>query len=120
MRFLQKKAVVMARNIIADRFHIDPPLMVGVLLMSALGLLVLYSASEQSFDTILYQGLRLLVGLVAMVIVAQIPPYRIAHWAPILYFIALSLLVIVLFLVLVAGYSAGLTSGSLDFNHLRS
>ena len=62
-----------------------------------MGLLVLYSASEQSFDTVLYQGLRLLVGLVAMVIVAQIPPYRIAHWAPILYFIALSLLVIVLF-----------------------
>ena len=87
----------MARGSIADRFHIDPPLLAGVLLMSALGLMVLYSASEESFDTILHQGFRLTVGLVAMVIVAQIPPYRIAHWAPILYFIALSLLVIVLF-----------------------
>ena len=92
-----KKVAVMVRNSIADRFHFDPPLLVGVLLMSALGLMVLYSASEQSFDTILHQGLRLLVGLVAMIIVAQIPPYRIAHWAPTLYLIALSLLVIVLF-----------------------
>ena len=77
----------MVRNSIADRFHFDPPLLVGVLLMSALGLMVLYSASEQSFDTILHQGLRLTVGLMAMIIVAQIPPYRIAYWAPILYLI---------------------------------
>ena len=87
----------MARSSIADRFHVDPPLLAGVLLMSALGLMVLYSASEQSFDTILNQGFRLTVGVVAMVTVAQISPYRIAHWAPILYLIALSLLVLVLF-----------------------
>ena len=42
--------------------------------MSALGLVVLYSASEQSFDTILHQGLRLMVGLVAMIIVAKFLP----------------------------------------------
>ena len=109
----------MVRNSIADRFHFDPPLLVGVLLMSALGLMVLYSASEQSFDTILHQGLRLMVGLVAMIIVAQIPPYRIAHWAPILYLIALSLLVIVLFLVLVEEFSVGLIWGFSGFNHRR-
>ena len=66
-----EEVAVMVRNSIADRFHFDPPLLVGVLLMSALGLMVLYSASEQSFDTILHQGLRLMVGLVAMIIVAQ-------------------------------------------------
>ena len=87
----------MVRNGLPERFHIDPPLMVGVLLMSALGLIVLYSASEESLDVIMRQGARLLVGLVCMVVVAQIPPYRIAHWAPVLYLIALSLLVIVLF-----------------------
>ena len=87
----------MARSGLADQFHIDPPLMAGVILMSVLGLVVLYSASEQSLDVVLGQGMRLALGLIAMVAVAQIPPHRISHWSPILYGAALGLLVIVLF-----------------------
>ena len=105
----------MVKNGLAERFHIDPPLMVGILLMSVLGLVVLYSASEQSFDTVLRQGIRLSVGLVAMVIVAQIPPHRISHWAPLLYAIALSLLVVVLFFGTGRGVQRWLDLGFVKF-----
>ena len=105
----------MVKNGLAERFHIDPPLMVGILLMSVLGLVVLYSASEQSFDTVLIQGIRLSVGLVAMVIVAQIPPHRISHWAPLLYAIALSLLVVVLFFGTGRGVQRWLDFGFVKF-----
>ncbi len=79
------------------RLHVDAPLLVGTLLISILGLVVLYSASDQSLDTVLKQSSRLLVGFIAMFLVAQISPSRIAEWSFLLYLLGIMLLVIVLF-----------------------
>jgi rod shape determining protein RodA len=74
------------------RLHVDAPLLGGVLLVCALGLMVLYSASGQSLDVVMRQGMRMLIGFVAMCCVAQISPWRLARWAPLFYGIGITLL----------------------------
>ena len=58
---------------ILKRLGLDGPLLAGLLLIMAFGLYVLYSAGGQSL-TVYAQAIRLGVGLVLMVIVAQFHP----------------------------------------------
>ena len=78
------------------RLHIDGPLLGGLLLISALGLIVLYSAVGESMRLWMNQLVRLGVALVAMFIVAQIPPGFLRRWTPWAYIGGLILLVLVL------------------------
>ncbi len=78
------------------RLHIDGPLLGGLLLISALGLVVLYSAVGESMRLWMNQLIRLGVALVAMIIVAQIPPGFLRRWTPWAYFGGLVLLGLVL------------------------
>ena len=96
------------------RLHIDAPLLGSVLVMSALGLVVLYSAADQSLEVVIKQGMRILLGLTAMITVAQVSPRSLARWAPVLYVIGTLLLV----LVLAVGQGRGATRW-LDFGILR-
>ncbi len=56
------------------KLHLDPPLLGGLLLLALLGLFELYSASGRHWDLTLKQASSFGVGLVAMFILAQIPP----------------------------------------------
>jgi rod shape determining protein RodA len=78
------------------RLNIDGPLLSGLLLICALGLVVLYSAVGESMRLWLNQVVRLGVAVVAMLIVAQIPPDFLRRWTPWGYFGGLLLLVLVL------------------------
>ena len=78
------------------RLHIDGPLLSGLLLICGLGLVVLYSAVGENMRLWLNQVVRLGVALVAMLIVAQIPPDFLRRWTPWGYFAGLVLLVLVL------------------------
>ena len=97
------------------RLHIDVPLLGGVLVTCALGLVVLYSASEQSADVVLRQALRILIGLGAMVAIAQVSPRRLARWAPALYVLGLALLVLVLIVGIGRGAQRWLAFGVMRF-----
>ena len=79
-----------------QRLYLDGPLLGGLLLISALGLVVLYSAVGQNMDLWLQQLIRLFVALVAMLIVAQLPPDLMRRWTPWGYLAGLVLLVLVL------------------------
>jgi rod shape determining protein RodA len=79
-----------------QRLYLDGPLLGGLLLVSALGLIVLYSAVGQNIDLWLQQLIRLFVALVAMLIVAQLPPDLMRRWTPWGYLAGLLLLVLVL------------------------
>lgn len=61
-------------------WHIDLPLLTALMAVGSLSLFVLYSASGESMEVVVGQALRLAIALVAMVVVAQIPPdwYRTA------------------------------------------
>jgi len=84
------------------RWHIDLPLLIAALLCITLGLFVLYSASNRSVSVVIEQGIRFGIGLVCMMIAAQLPPDWYRLLAPPGYVIGLVLLL----LVLVAGDSA--------------
>ena len=96
------------------RMHIDVPLIGAVLLMCTLGMVVLYSASDQSLDVLFKQAVRILIGLCAMIGIAQISPSRLARWAPAIYVVGLGLLV----LVLIVGTGRG-AQRWLDFGFVR-
>ena len=64
---------------------IDGPLVVGLALIAAYGLVVLYSASGQSMPTILRTGARLVLGTLAMLLLAQINPNFLRRSTPWLY-----------------------------------
>lgn len=84
-----------------DRVHLDPLLLVLLLAVLGGGLVVLYSAGGSYFYTE-RQAARLVVGLVALVIMAQIDPRWLRAVSPMLYVGG----VILLGLVLVAGTGA--------------
>jgi rod shape determining protein RodA len=78
------------------RLHIDGPLLGGLLLISAFGLIVLYSAVGESMRLWMNQLIRLGAALVAMFVVAQVPPGFLRRWTPWAYVGGLILLTLVL------------------------
>jgi len=84
-----------SRRNLLFRLHIDPQLLGGVLILCALGLIVLYSAADQSVDVVMRQVIRMSIGLTVMIAVAQISPARLARWAPLIYTVGIVLLVAV-------------------------
>lgn len=78
------------------RFHIDIPLLLLLLVLSAYGLVVLYSASGQNMDAVYRQGRYFAVAFIVMILAAQISLQRYARWAPWLYLAGVATLVAVL------------------------
>ena len=76
--------------------NIDGPLLGGLLLICVFGLFVLYSASGENSRLLVNQAIRLGVALVAMLVVAQLPPDFLRRWTPWGYTAGLLLLVLVL------------------------
>ena len=81
-----------------NALHIDPPLMISVLLLCCFGLFVLFSASGNDLDIVRRQAFTMLLGLVVMLSVAQIPASSLRSWAPSIYFFGIGLLIVVLFI----------------------
>jgi rod shape determining protein RodA len=78
------------------KLNVDGPLISGLLLISIFGLFVLYSAAGEDTALLLNQAIRLGVAVVAMLIVAQLPPDFLRRWTPLGYLLGLLLLVLVL------------------------
>ncbi|MBS1202169.1 MAG: rod shape-determining protein RodA [Chromatiaceae bacterium] len=78
------------------RLHIDVPLVMGLLLLCAFGLVVLYSASGQDLASVERQLVRLGLALALMFAVAQVPPARLERWSLPLYGLGILMLVAVL------------------------
>lgn len=76
--------------------HIDLPLLILLLGLAGAGLFVLYSASGGSTYYVKRQLIFLSVGLVGMLVVAQMPPRFLARWALLPYLFGLLLLVAVM------------------------
>jgi rod shape determining protein RodA len=96
-RLLTPKSAPLSNfGLLMRRLHLDGPLLVGLLLICAFGLFVLYSAVGESSRLLLNQIIRLGVAFVAMFIVAQLPPEFLRRWTPWGYLAGLVLLVLVL------------------------
>ena len=76
--------------------NIDPILFLGILLLSAAGLGILYSAGDGSIALVKAQLVRLGLAFLVMVVVAQIPQRQLYLWAPWFFVLGIILLVLVL------------------------
>ncbi|GGD75861.1 rod shape-determining protein RodA [Lacimicrobium alkaliphilum] len=83
-------------NSIWQRMHIDLPLLLGLLLLMGTGLVVIYSAGGKDMDLIIRQGIRLVVALGVMILLAQIPPLAYRRLSIHFYVIGVLMLVAVL------------------------
>lgn len=98
VRQMPDKSSDLARPVgLLQRLHIDPFLLLLLLILTGFGLMVLYSASGQSIGTIIRQGRFLLIAYVCMFIVAQFNLERIKRLAPLGYIVGVVLLVAVIF-----------------------
>lgn len=80
-----------------QRLHIDPYLFLLLIILTGVGLFVLYSASGQSLATVKRQATFFFTAYSAMFFVAQINVDMMRRWSPFVYVLGLVLLVAVLF-----------------------
>jgi rod shape determining protein RodA len=78
------------------KLHIDLPLWIGIMLLAAMGMVVLYSAGNQDIELLNRQFVRLFIAFIVMVVVAQIHPNTLKRWAPWMFGIGLLMLIAVL------------------------
>lgn len=86
----------------AEWLHLDLPLLLPVIMLMAVGLTVLFSASGEDWDTVIRQARNFAVGWLVLLITAQVRIDTIRRWSGVLYALALLLL----FLVLLFGVGA--------------
>ena len=79
-----------------QRVHIDVPLLLGILSLLTLGLFLVYSAGGQETGIVFRKLRSITVALVAMIVIAQIPPLYYRKWAVPVFVIGLLMLVAVL------------------------
>ena len=96
-------------------FKIDTPLFIFIILLSSLGLLILYSSYGGSMNLVYKQLIHLGLATSVMLIIAQIPPILFLRSAPILIILGIILLILVLFF----GSSGGGAQRWLDIGIIR-
>ena len=79
-----------------QRLHIDFPLFLAFMVIFMISLTTIYSASNASIDAVLNQGIKIMISIFAMGVVAQFSPLSYARIGPWLYSICLVLLILVL------------------------
>jgi rod shape determining protein RodA len=82
-----------ARMLLA--LKMDGPLLIGLALVAIYGLIVLYSSSGQNLAAVSRAGVRLGMGVVAMLVLAQVNPNFLRRTSPWLYAFGILLLIVV-------------------------
>jgi len=80
---------------ILSALKIDGPLVTGLALIAVYGLIVLYSASGQSVPTIIRTVVRIILGAIAMLVLARVNPNFLRRTTPWLYLVGIFLLIVV-------------------------
>lgn len=76
--------------------RLDLPLLLGLLAVSGMGLIVLYSAGQRDLSLVIGQAMRLGLGFVIMIALAQTPPHYFRFWSPWIYLAGILLLLAVM------------------------
>jgi len=99
-----------------ERLHLDKTLFYALLAMATVSLFVVYSASARDMDATLGHLLRLFLGFMVLLAVAQIRPEFLERWSPYLFIAGMLLLIAVLGLgVIGKGAQRWLNLGFLRF-----
>jgi len=79
-----------------QQLHLDFPLLVGLFILSLIGLFILYSAAGEDIGAVQKQATRLAFGFVIMLLLAQLTPQALQRWSPLLFVIGIIMLSLVL------------------------
>ena len=82
---------------IGDAIHLDIPMLLLLLIISAYGLLILYSALGQQIELVISQSIKMMIGLGVMLVIAQISPSVYIRLAPWIFLLGLIALVLIYF-----------------------
>jgi rod shape determining protein RodA len=85
-------------NSLLTKLHIDAPLMAGIFVVIAFGLMILYSASGANEHQLEAQIIRLFIALFTLFVFAWIPPRVYQKWTPFIFIAGLVLLIAVIFM----------------------
>ncbi|SNC59004.1 peptidoglycan glycosyltransferase MrdB [Sodalis endosymbiont of Henestaris halophilus] len=77
------------------KLHIDMMLLVFVTLLLAYSALAVWSASGQDINMMIRKIIQIVIGLLVMLVMAQVPPRVYDAWAPYLYIFCVFLLILV-------------------------
>ena len=80
-----------------QKIHIDVPLLFGIIVLSMIGFLVLYSASGQDTGLIFRRSIHLGMALMVMFAIAHVSPARLSRLSVWIYLVSLGLLILVLY-----------------------
>ncbi|NND82730.1 MAG: rod shape-determining protein RodA [Gammaproteobacteria bacterium] len=97
------------------RLKIDLPLFFGLLLLSAVSLVILWSAGGEQSVIVRNQAIRITVAFTGMLIVAQVRPDTWFRWSPYIYGVGM----VMLLLVLIVGYTGKGAQRWLDLGLIR-
>ena len=76
--------------------HLDPPLLIGLILLCCFGVTVLFSASGGDQAVVQRQAVAMMIGMVVMFAIAQFNVHFFRQWAPSMYAGGIALLGVVL------------------------
>lgn len=93
---MKRTAITPDKISFLQRIHVDGWLLLGLLVLSGVGLVTLYSASGQDIAQMERQFTRLGLSFVAMAVLAQLPPGFYRRLAPFAFAVGLLMLVAVL------------------------
>lgn len=77
------------------QIHLDPSLLLFLLILNMYGFIVLYSASDHGIDALERQGFFFLVGYGCMTMIAQFPMHFYRRSAPVFYIVSVVFLLLV-------------------------
>lgn len=101
---------------VLQRLHVDLPLVFGLVVLSGVGLVVLYSAGGEDMGLLQRQCIRLVIAFGMMAALAQISPRQLFKLAPWMFAVCIGLLASVLFVgEIYQGAQRWLRVGSLTF-----
>ncbi len=83
-------------SFLQSRLHLDGILLTALIALAVFGVAVLYSAFGESWAQAQQQVVRVSFGFLALFACAQIPPRTLRRWAPWIFGVGLSLLVLVM------------------------
>jgi rod shape determining protein RodA len=81
------------RTSLLQRIHIDGWLLLILLTLAASSLFILYSASGRNWDLLIRQASSFGLGMLGMLIIAQLEPRFMARWVPLAYLAGVALLI---------------------------
>lgn len=79
------------------KFHLDGPLLCGIIVLFAISFIVLYSADSSNMALLKRHFIRISIALCVMFFIAQVPPRILRVWAIYVYAAGIIMLICVLF-----------------------